>query len=101
MTSNLRDLIAEEIEQSERTRDAEIDPGTVTRPNRAAARPYTLRLSPDTVDELERLAKDLDVPASTVARGFILQGLAEQRGTSVSTLVDRLAADLARLRRLL
>jgi hypothetical protein len=57
-------------------------------------------LSYDTIEEIERLAKELDLPASALVRGFVLEGLAAQRRDSVSALIDRLGADLARLRRL-
>ncbi len=98
MSTDLERLIGEEIEQSERNRDYPLDPAKATRPGREAARVYSVRLSPDVVDELERLGKDLDVPTSALIRGFIAQGLADSNASNVSALIDKLEGDLARLR---
>ena len=98
MSTELDKLIKDEIEQSERTRDHPLDGAQATRPGREAARVYSVRLTTEVVDELERLGKDLDVPTSALIRGFIAQGLTESRHSNVSALLDKLEGDLVRLR---
>lgn len=97
--SELDKLIHDEIEQSELTRE---DPISGPRGSLSgAAAVYSVRLSPETKDELERLSKDLDVPASALVRGFVLDGLLGRRKDTVRGLVDKLDTDLQRLRGLL
>lgn len=57
-----------------------------------------MRLSSDMHDELIRLGKDLDVPPSTLARGFIAEGLAANEHNSVTAMLSKLESDLRRLR---
>jgi len=49
---------------------------------------------------IEQLATQLEVPISSLIRGWVLAGLAEERDTSLHSAVDRLAEDANRLRRL-
>lgn len=58
------------------------------------------RLTVEDVSEIEALAERLDVPVSALIRGWILAGLAGRKDDSVSTALDRLTADVQRLREL-
>ena len=69
-----------------------------TRPNRTV--PVSVRLSPTMVADIEALAQRLDVPSSTLLRGWIQEGLAAHHETTVSAALDQLAADLQRLRQI-
>jgi predicted transcriptional regulator len=68
------------------------------RPNKTV--PVSVRLAPPVVVEIEELAQRLDIPASTLLRGWIQQGLAEHHDTTVARALDQLAADLQRLRQI-
>ncbi|MDQ1733485.1 MAG: hypothetical protein QOK10_3644 [Pseudonocardiales bacterium] len=95
-------LVIEEIEQSELTRDQPMPEGSVgVRKNRAASTMYSLRLPQETVAELEALAGQLDVPTSALVRGFVLDGLAAQKRTTVNALVDKLQMDVRQLKRMI
>jgi predicted transcriptional regulator len=74
------------------------DDAPATRPNRTV--PVSVRLSPAMVVEIEALAQRLDVPSSTLLRGWIQQGLAAHHDTTVAGALDQLAADLQRLRQI-
>ena len=50
--------------------------------------------------DIERLANELQVPISALIRGWVLAGLADERGTSLRGAIERLAEDADRLRRL-
>jgi hypothetical protein len=69
-----------------------------TRPNRTV--PVSVRLSPTMVADIEALAQRLDVPSSTLLRGWIQEGLAAHHETTVAGALDQLAADLQRLRQI-
>jgi hypothetical protein len=104
-TNELDELIAAEVEQSELTRD-DVPPvdARPTRPNRGNEAPYSVRLPAGVKDQLDRVAKDLDVPTGTLVRGYILQGLKADltaEHETMSVLIDRIDNDMAKLRRLI
>lgn len=71
---------------------------SATRPGRQRARTLSVRLNPQEFDELARYAAALDVPASALVRGWILDQL--RAGTeSPQRTVERMARDLEQLRR--
>jgi len=74
------------------------DDAPATRPNRTV--PVSVRLSPTMVADIEALAQRLDVPSSTLLRGWIQEGLAAHHETTVAGALDLLAADLQRLRQI-
>jgi predicted transcriptional regulator len=74
------------------------DDAPSTRPNKSV--PVSVRLAPPMVAEIEELAQRLDVPSSTLLRGWIQQGLAAHHDTTVVGALDQLAADLQRLRQI-
>jgi len=92
----LVELIAAEAEA---TRDRPIpDDASATRPNRSV--PVAVRLAPEDVAAIEALADRLDVPVSALLRGWILGALTAKREESISSALDRLTADVQRLREL-
>jgi len=70
----------------------------IIRPNKTV--PVSVRLASPMVAEIEELAQRLDIPASTLLRGWIQQGLAAHHDTTVTGALDQLAADLQRLRQI-
>ena len=71
---------------------------TATKPNKSV--PVAVRLAPEDAAAVEALAAQLDVPMSTLLRGWILSALAAQREETVAAAIDRIAADVQRLREL-
>jgi hypothetical protein len=70
-------IIAEEIAHSERTRDVPPAEGAIAlRSSSEGTSMYSLRLRHETIAELNALAERYDVPPSSLARGFLLEGLA-------------------------
>ncbi|WP_147916061.1 hypothetical protein [Ruania zhangjianzhongii] len=93
-----RDVEAAQLE-SEASKEVPL-PEQVRGQRRSKSVVQSVRLSEADSDGIERLAAELGVPVSALIRGWILAGLAEERGTSLRTAIDRLAADADRLRRL-
>ena len=74
-------------------------PGAVfTRPNKSVT--VATRISPEDLTEIERLAARLDVPPSSLIRGWILSGLNAHKDETVQSMIERLSADVQRLREL-
>lgn len=57
-----------------------------------------MRLHPDEFDELNRCAHEQEVPASALARGWVLQRLRAESSAPLQT-VERLSRDVEQLRR--
>jgi hypothetical protein len=62
--------------------------------NRARSVVYSLRLNPEDIAELERVAAELDVPAASLARGYVLDGLAEHRVDDPARMIDKIQSEL-------
>jgi len=78
--SNIKKIIDEETEASEKNRDAPIPDGAkVTRPNRTRSTVYSIRLNADEVAALQSLADTAGVPGSTLARSFIIERIREEQ----------------------
>jgi hypothetical protein len=69
-----------------------------TKPHRTIT--VATRLTAVDVAEIEALAERLDMPVSALLRGWIVAGLAGRKEDSVATALDRLSADVQRLREL-
>ena len=78
-------------------RDAVPD-GEWTKANRGTSPLLTLRIPAEALESLTALAKASHVPVSSVARGFILDGLAAHQGDNLRTALDRLERDLAEVK---
>lgn len=95
----LEALLDEETETSEATRDEPISDRAVRKGNTRSV-VYSVRLTPDQTEEIQRIADDAGIPASGIVREWVLQGLAAERDTaSPEALVEALARDVDRLRR--
>lgn len=78
--SNIEKILQEETEASEANRDAPIpQDARVTRPNRGRSTVYSVRLNPDEVAALQSLADAAGVPASTLARAWIVDRIREEQ----------------------
>lgn len=60
----------------------------------------SVRLPAESLEAIEKVAQRAGVPVSALIRGWVLQGLAAEQGTSLREGIERLAADADRLRRL-
>ena len=86
--------------------DAPLPPHvTVSRPNRARSKVLQVRLNPEEMEAVERIAERRDLPPSTVARDWLLRMIRQDveaeeavMGTDVATLLHRLEVTVAELR---
>jgi hypothetical protein len=72
---------------------------TSTRPNKSVT--VATRVSPQDLHAIQALATELDVPVSALVRGWVLAGLNARKAESLTTALDRITADVQRLRELL
>lgn len=90
----------EEIqEEAEATKDLPL-PDHVRGERRGRSVVQSVRLPEAEFHKIEVLATELDVPVSALIRGWVLEGLAEEQGTSLRGAIERLAGDADRLRRI-
>jgi hypothetical protein len=97
-SSELERLIAEETEASERTRDEPLSERAAHR-GQTRSVVYSIRLTPEQTQEIQRIAATAGVPATALVRGWVLQGLAAEHEGSVEQTVEALSRDVAQLRR--
>lgn len=83
-------------EEAEATRDEPLS-AEATRPARAKV--LSIRLNPDEFEALNRHAERLELPASTLVRGWILTQLRADTEVSPAATVDRIAREIEQLRR--
>ena len=57
-------------------------------------------LSPEDLADIERLADRLDVPPSSLIRGWIPSGLNAHQDETVQSTIEKISADVQRLREL-
>jgi hypothetical protein len=99
MSRDTQQVVAQIAAEAEATRDDPLPGDAVaTKPNKSVT--VATRLTPEDVAEVEALADRLDVPVSALLRGWILAGLAAKKEESVAAALDRLSADVQRLREL-
>jgi hypothetical protein len=95
----MTDITPEELrayrEEAEATRDEPLQ--NPTQPTQAKV--LSIRLNPDEFDALTRYADELELPASTLVRSWILTRLKGNPQTSPAATVDRIARDVEQLRR--
>lgn len=84
-------------EQAETTQDEPLSEAA-TRPGWQRAKVLSVRLSEDEFEELSGYAATLEVPASALVRGWILDHLRAGSDSPVGT-VDRISHELEQLRR--
>jgi predicted DNA-binding ribbon-helix-helix protein len=85
--------------ESEDTRDQPI-PEDVRGERRGRSVVQSVRLPAEEFAEIERIAAQLNVPVGALIRGWVLAGLAAERGTSLRDAIEHLAEEAQRLRRL-
>lgn len=85
--------------ESEASRETPLPPSAKGQ-RRGRSVVQSVRLPESEFAEIERLAAQADVPVSALIRGWVLEGLAAERGTSLRDAIERLGADADRLRRL-
>lgn len=97
----LSKLLAELAEESERTIDDEspYPPGTVAR-YRSDSVVQSVRLDAVDLDRIRAIAEKAGTPVSAIIRNWIVQGLAAEGDASIEGSIDRLAAELQRLKRI-
>ena len=99
MNKDLRELVAEETAASEASRD-EAPSERAVRKGKNRSVVYSVRLTPEQTDEIQRIADEAGVPASALVRDWVLEGLAAERGSAtLDSLVDTLSRDVDKLRR--
>lgn len=85
--------------ESEATRDEPL-PEQVKGERRGPSVVQSVRLPAEKFAAIEEIAQRAGVPVGALIRGWVLQGLAAEQGTSLREGIERLAADADRLRRL-
>ena len=100
---DLRRMLEAEAEHAESTRDEPIPAeARATRPNRRRSVMFSVRLNPDELAAVQELAREQGVPASSLARGWLIQRIAAERSEpdDAKAAVERLEADVRTLRKL-
>lgn len=86
-------------QESDATKDLPLpDDAVGERRGRSVVR--SVRLPETEYAEIEQLAQQLDVPVSVLMRGWMLQGLAEERDLSLRGAIERVLGEADRLRRI-
>lgn len=99
MTSKTRQLIEQIATEADASADQAMPAGaTAIKPNKSVT--ISTRLAPQDAAAIEDLAVQLGIPAAALLRGWILAELTARREESVPAALDRLTADLQRLREL-
>lgn len=123
-------VIADEAERTRLVEDGLLEGAPSTRPNRARAAMMSVRVDRSIAERIAQLAERSDLPVSALVRGWIYDGIAAEQGPSADArpatphrvgdavggaaaggaaagtaaaaddIIDRVTADLQRLRRL-
>ena len=90
-----RDAIRTELDADTVEYRDGIPGGAWTKPNRGPPPLLTLRSPAGTLEALQALAASRGIPGSTLARGFILDGLDGRESEDLGAGLERLERDLA------
>lgn len=103
MADDVETKVFEVAERAELTKDRGDDAlaGKGVRRNAGKAQMMSFRIAADESKEITRIAEELGVPVSALVRGWVTEGLARHHGASLPDTVERLAAEVERLRALL
>lgn len=103
MSNDVDARVRQVAEQAELTKDQgdEVLAGKGVRRNAGKAQMMSFRIAADESKEITRIAEELGVPVSALVRGWVTEGLARHHGASLPDTVERLAAEVERLRALL
>src|SRR5438045_9593692 len=77
-SAELERLLAEETEASERTRDEPLS-GRAARKRPTQSVVYSIRLTPEQTEEIQRIAEAAGMPAAGLVRGGVLHGRGDVR----------------------
>lgn len=92
---DVRGAIRAELDADDPEYRDQVAVGEWTKPNRGPSPLLTLRLPTETLEALQALAASNGVPVSTLARSFILDGIAAHKGEDLRDALERLERDLA------
>jgi predicted DNA-binding ribbon-helix-helix protein len=98
-TKDARTVVEAAQTESEATRDQPL-PEAVRGERRGRSVVQSVRLPAEEFAEIERIAAQAGVPVGALIRGWVLAGLAAERGTSLRDAIEHLAEEAQRLRRL-
>jgi hypothetical protein len=103
MSDDAEARVLQVAERAEVTKDKGDDvlAGKGVRRNAGKAQMMSFRISADDSKEIARIADEVGVPVSALVRGWVTEGLARHHGASLPDTVERLAAEVERLRALL
>jgi hypothetical protein len=94
----LQDLLDEETAASEVSRDQPLSERAL-RKGKSRSVVYSVRLTSEQTDEIQRIADEAGIPASALVRDWVVEGLARERDTAtLDSLVDTLSRDVDKLR---
>ena len=96
---DVRNLVEAAQEESEAA-FGEPNPEDVRGERRGRSVVQSVRLPAEDFADIERIAAQANVPVGALIRGWVLAGLAAERGTSLRDAIDHLAEEAQRLRRL-
>jgi hypothetical protein len=86
------------LDESDKLEDTDLPEGVKgQRRNREAAKVYSVRLQPSLVEELERVAADLDLPTGALIRSFIADGLRTRTNETAAVIAERMESDLQKI----
>ena len=102
MSDDVEMKVREAAERAELTKDREdaVLAGKGVRRNAGKAQMLSFRIGADEAKEITRIAEEAGVPVSALVRGWVSEGLARHHGASLPDTVERLAAEVERLRAL-
>lgn len=99
MSKDENKLVEQVAAEADVTADQPMPAGaTSARPNKSVT--VATRVSPEDLEAIEALASRLDVPVSALVRGWVLAALTARKDDSLTTALDRITADVQRLREL-
>lgn len=92
---------SKEIDEIAREADATADDpmpsdAAPTRPNKSVV--VAVRLTPEDAQAIDDLSTSSGIPASALIRTWVAAGLAANRDESLASAIDRLSADVDRLK---
>lgn len=97
--SEAKQLVEQIAAEADATAGRPMPAGTVwTKPNKTVT--VATRVSPEHLAAIDELAAQLDVPVAALLRGWILAGLNARQDETVQSAIERLSADVQRLREL-
>lgn len=99
--SHIEETLKKLTDESEETRDAPYPDDTeFTHPNRAKSVVQSVRLPGDVFEEIESIATTHDIAVGALIRGWVIEAVATEKEVTLDGALDRLTADVDRVRRL-